>query len=272
MEWRECNTGNFRRLDKRRVKKYANDMTEGRWETNGETLKRNGDVVIDGQHRIEAVILSGVTIRTAIAYDVDVTGVHIDEGAARKTSDWLRHMGMVNCTCLASCAKLILCHKLARWDWNNTSNTDIGREEVVAFCQCDYDKLQQAIRLGAKLKQHGLRTAMAIRQTTVSSVVYLGAKDNAPEESETAQWFVDKLTNGEGLGKYEPVYQLRERALTAGRSAIKRWTKDHERAMVTIAWNKTVRGEEVKQLKIAATGPTAMSIPYVLNESANGNN
>lgn len=53
------------------IRRLAHKMADGRWITNGQTISFDIDgKLIDGQHRLEAIVLSGVTIEHAVALDV----------------------------------------------------------------------------------------------------------------------------------------------------------------------------------------------------------
>ena len=71
-EWlARCNTKN-RRVNKIHVQKLANEMKSGRWTVNGETIAFDEDMVlIDGQHRLNAIVQSGVTIETIVVYGIE---------------------------------------------------------------------------------------------------------------------------------------------------------------------------------------------------------
>jgi hypothetical protein len=79
-----------RNLRQSAVSKYAKEMKLGRWRENtGELIKfsENGNL-IDGQHRLEAVILSGVSIYFHVAKNLkeNITDV-LDTGSNRSSSD-----------------------------------------------------------------------------------------------------------------------------------------------------------------------------------------
>lgn len=69
-EFLEKNANN-RSLSNAVVEHYAMQMRSGKWIANGETIKfgSNGELV-DGQHRLQAIIQSGVTVTMVV-----VTGV-----------------------------------------------------------------------------------------------------------------------------------------------------------------------------------------------------
>ena len=65
------NTNNYRRLNRRVVERYANDMKSGLWEMNGEAIvfDENG-LLKNGQHRLAAIAVSGVTVETLVVRGV----------------------------------------------------------------------------------------------------------------------------------------------------------------------------------------------------------
>jgi hypothetical protein len=98
-----------RTLNHNRVTKYACDIKKGLWvEDTGELIKisRNGRI-IDGQHRLEAIIRAGVGIFLHVAYDVqdDVFQV-IDSGKPRSAGDVFKIAGVKNYNHLAAIIQL----------------------------------------------------------------------------------------------------------------------------------------------------------------------
>jgi hypothetical protein len=102
------NHGN-RNVRSRKVGNYARDMRNGKWLTTGDSIKVdwNGRM-IDGQHRCEAVIESGVTIRVMVVKGLEpnVQSV-LDVNVRRSPSDALKFNGhSYNVSILASCARI----------------------------------------------------------------------------------------------------------------------------------------------------------------------
>lgn len=88
------------------------DITSGRWEKNGETLivSDNG-LLNDGQHRNFAVLLTGRSIETAMAFGVTRESiVTIDTGAKRTGGDRLGFLEVKNYSRIAAIIALV--HKL----------------------------------------------------------------------------------------------------------------------------------------------------------------
>lgn len=94
----QSNVGN-RSVRKVTVLRYAKDITDGRWKSDtAETIKiSKSGVVIDGQHRLHAVIKAGrpVWFHIARGMDDDVFNV-IDTGTIRNASDVFKIKGIKN--------------------------------------------------------------------------------------------------------------------------------------------------------------------------------
>lgn len=99
-----------RNLRRRVVAGYADEMRSGKWLITGETIKvdRSG-ALIDGQHRLNAIIESGVTLPVLVVrgLDRDVIRV-IDTAVRRSAADSLRFAGFThpNMEAIASVARL----------------------------------------------------------------------------------------------------------------------------------------------------------------------
>ena len=97
---------NNRPLNQNRVRKYADQMRSGNWQLNGESIifAENGRLV-DGQHRLNAIVTSGKTIETVVTRGVKKGAFEtVDTGTARTAGDLLGINGVTdtNCGVLAS--------------------------------------------------------------------------------------------------------------------------------------------------------------------------
>lgn len=87
-----ANIYNNRRIQRDRVDAYAFDMAMGKWCNNGTTITfDNQGRLIDGQHRLMAVIKSGATIQALVVRGVDDDAFKtIDVGQPRTNQQILR--------------------------------------------------------------------------------------------------------------------------------------------------------------------------------------
>jgi hypothetical protein len=84
------NQGN-RAIRRARVEQSAREMADGRWQTTYEAIAVTTDGrLLNGQHRLLAIVRSGVTVPMAIARDVDPEMYRvIDSGLVRQAADRL---------------------------------------------------------------------------------------------------------------------------------------------------------------------------------------
>ena len=84
----EMNNGN-RAVKKRVVEKYAKDMASGNWKENGVPIVIGSDgTVKDGQHRLLAIIMSGVTLHNQLLVIIPAEDANAyDIGSARTFAD-----------------------------------------------------------------------------------------------------------------------------------------------------------------------------------------
>lgn len=90
----ELNENNYRKLRPRVISKYAADLAGGRWPVNGEAIKfhANGKLA-DGQHRLHAVIKSGIPLTTMVARGIPDDVSVFDCNSIRTAGDILRAEG-----------------------------------------------------------------------------------------------------------------------------------------------------------------------------------
>ena len=87
--WENCNNSNYRNFRKTRGEAYAEMMRNGQWQRNEEpiTFDRSGQIK-NGQHRIYAIMKSGITLKDwPIAY-VDEHIIAFDMGLTRFYGDY----------------------------------------------------------------------------------------------------------------------------------------------------------------------------------------
>jgi|14BtaG_2_1085337.scaffolds.fasta_scaffold06173_3 hypothetical protein len=86
-KWLEMNTGN-RRIRPSHVRHLARQMEMGRWMLSPEPIVFSPQRLLDGQHRLSAVLMSGCTIEASVALvqNEDVFRV-LDQGVNRNNSD-----------------------------------------------------------------------------------------------------------------------------------------------------------------------------------------
>lgn len=227
-----------RKLIVSRAQAFAREMTAGHWFTNhqGIAFDEHGRL-IDGQHRLQAIILSGVTLVMLVTRGIAaemVNGVRlfaidtIDVGYKRQTGEQLtlRH-GIENGNRVASAARTIL-----HWATGLQKNTTPIALEILKI----YPSIKQ---LASGSKSNRILTGQLIGCFAIATKSF-------PELHER---FVEPFITGVNLQKNSPVLLLRNILLNNKGSAggskslftYMSWTLN------ALRW--AALNEEVKQLK-----------------------
>lgn len=234
-EWLAHNTDNRPRRPKV-VERYADAMKRGEWKMNGESIKFNCDGrLIDGQHRLLAIVSSGCTIETYVVRGLPVDAFDtIDQGAVRHLADVFARNGEVNCHALAGAIRWLgVLHD--RMSWKNVGYTP---EQAKAKLQ-DHPELRKSVSKVCSSNTKGL-----IPGSILAACHYLFSRKDA----DLADLFADSLIGGEGLKKSDPVYLLRERLIANGTAAAK-LPRETIAALTIKAWNATREGKPMRTLK-----------------------
>lgn len=103
------NTNNFRKIDSRRVQQYARQMKNGQWQNNGEPIQIYTDgTLANGQHRLAAIIKSGVAIPLVIIDGIQKNVTTFDVGSKRSLQQIASARGISISTQRAGAIAIIL--------------------------------------------------------------------------------------------------------------------------------------------------------------------
>lgn len=109
----EMNRPGNRSVIQRRVAKYADEMIANRWGPTGQGISFSEDGFLeDGQHRLLAVVKSGVTVQMLVATGVSSDEfLHFDTGATRGPATMASIAGYKYGTAVASAARLLYLYR-----------------------------------------------------------------------------------------------------------------------------------------------------------------
>ena len=248
--WLAKNTHN-RSLREQRVQRYANDMTRGEWRWNGESVKfsRAGEL-LDGQHRLHAIIRADVTIPMVVARGLDKEAQEtVDGNIPRAFHDVLALRGETNTAILAAVTRKVACWEAGmrkRLDSNVFSTADLIRvleahPELRDFSK-DAGRCAQGCNLPASL--------IGLAWWVFSRI-----------DEEDASHFFERLNDGQGLVKGNPIYELRR---TLGdRQGIRQERRQVFMLAYTIkAWNAFREGrDDVSNYRFAPGGAKPEKFP-----------
>lgn len=236
-----CNTRN-RPLKAHHVSWLAAQMRNGQWKNNGDTITFAKDgTLIDGQHRLAAVVLSQVATEFIIVRDADEDAFATkDTGLPRKSSDVLAITGEAHYCLLSSTVKLLIRY--------NHSSKNGGRligslrytnQDVIEFININ-PSVRDSVKFAASLSiPSGFMTP-----TVPAAVHYVGSIVDRRKTEE----FLSLVISGIGLSAGDPVLMLRNRLMT-NKMSVAKVNRDIVLALTAKAWNLHMAGKKVSCLK-----------------------
>ncbi|HOX27485.1 MAG TPA: hypothetical protein PLL30_17325 [Candidatus Krumholzibacteria bacterium] len=131
---------NNRHISKVWVERLARDMKAGRWVSDVPIMLDHNGVLVDGQHRLAAVIKAGITVRMMVLSGIaaDVRRV-LDQNRKRTPSDVLRLDGRFERVLNHDGSVVIAMHRGL-----NTSYLPLTTSELVELYAENYDAIQFA--------------------------------------------------------------------------------------------------------------------------------
>jgi hypothetical protein len=233
----ERNYSKNRNIDKFIVERYAQDMRERRWQDNGETIKiSENDYLLDGQHRLMAVVKSGASIPVTIVW-----GLHadvfktIDRGKTRSIADSLKIDGETNCKTLSAVLTWV-----QRWESRDggipTTTVKRMTPQLASVYLAKHPTIRESIQFLNK-KSGVLRGICA--PGIVAFAHYLLKNIH----KELADSMFNQLLTGAGLSSGHPVLVARERMrqMKSDRATY----MDYEYlAILIMAWNANRKGKD----------------------------
>lgn len=239
--WLEANTRN-RNLNARTVAEYARDMRAGAWVENGEAIKlsRTG-VLLDGQHRLAAIIESGVTLPMLVVVGLpDEAQNTMDLGRKRTVADQFGMAGEVNAVPLAAIAR-----RVVQWEQGNhrfLTHPNPTAAEVRGILD-KYPHLRRSAEIGARVFR-GFRP-VKVTVVGVAHHIFTGIDQDLSAE------FFARLETGADLPKGHPILALRERFIAD--KAAQRHMAFHQSVAAHIrSWNALRVGEELTFIRVPA--------------------
>lgn len=243
------NTQN-RHIRERHVEALARDMENGLWRMSGEAIKIAKDgTVLDGQHRLLAIVESGVTITTPVVYNLDLEDqIVMDSGRSRTFGDVLKIRGEAY-----SREKAALVRKIILWERGSLrSNTlEITRQEMLDVFLSERDEIDEACIVAARGSK-----PMNVSRSVLSLAAYLLYKVDATD----AEFFFDRCIDGQDLHEGSPIYALRRALQNRAylNSTIAGYTI---MGLIIKAWNAWREGREIQVLAFRIGGSQAEPMP-----------
>ena len=249
-EWLRHNSHN-RNLRERVVNGYAADMLSGDWVEDGQSIKFSASgILLDGQHRLSAIVQSRVTQRMLIVRGLpDSSQDTMDVGAKRVLADVLRLRGEQYNTTLAA---ILL--RVYQWDQGYRRSFKAGARPTHRQLLAVLDKHPE-VRRSAEIADR-IRKPARISGSTAGLCHWLFNQIDCGD----CAFFFARLGDGTALVDGDPVYALR-RVLSNFAADKGRPDETHVTALVIKAWNAYREGRPVQLLAYKGGGSAPEAYP-----------
>lgn len=248
------NTHN-RNLSPQKVEQLAGAIRRGEWSLNGDAIRiSRTDILLDGQHRLHAVIKANKAIRTLIVRGLDdATQETMDTGKKRSLGDMLRLRGEKNCSRLAAVIHILYSYSQTGTISSKGLAVPPTPQQLLAFLDRHPDIRGFLNTPRDDYNKHLLTPGVSATLYYLFSLV----------DQEDAALFFEYLASGEGLASGDPIYTLRERLL-------KEQAKPHGRIEPTVraafavkAYNAWRAGSKLHNLKWQGGGAKPEQFPRI---------
>jgi hypothetical protein len=227
-----------RRVNVLQVRRYAEMMRSGKWQENGESLKFNGSQLLDGQHRLRAVIEANVTLPFLIVNDLASSSFStIDQGMPRTITHLLEMQNYTYKSSVIATARRVCLYLRDGQIYAHPSGsathpieTDVLMEYVIA----NGEALQAATKVAARCN---------IGHTSLLATLRFLKRENPNVET-----FFHRLRDGISVHPRDPVHLLREKLLINRVGAVRRANAVVVMAWCVKSWNAYLSHRQLRRL------------------------
>lgn len=214
---------NQRNPSKSKIKKYIHAIKEGLWKLDGSTIKIDWyGQMIDGQQRCKAVVESGKSIRTNVAYGIDPSCfMTFDSGKPRSIGDSLFIKNEKYYNSLANALNLLYEYEEEKYLYGGYV---LQTEESLRFLR-ERPDLRKSLEkvIPAKLISHGIGGFLH----------YIFSE----KDKQKADEFFHKLATAEGFKAKDPINVLRTQLLDNKKEKIGKMRRPTIINITIKAWN-----------------------------------
>lgn len=239
---------NNRPLKARTVAFYAEEIKKGRWLQNGDSIRFSRDGrLIDGQHRLSAIILADAPIVTDIKTGLDDEAFAvIDAGKNRTVADVVAIAGYKDSGVLSYAIKMIMaydCGTMAKGTKTVEKTQRKTPKDVLDWLEQKGDKVIIDCITSAKQYHKDFNKIMT---PNYAGFLYLFSRKNIHQ----AKDFFSMLSTGENISKSKnsAIYLLRQKLINYSGVANSNMDVVNKYALIIKAWNFWREGREVGRL------------------------
>lgn len=247
---------NNRHIRKTHVLRLSNEMEQGRWRDGVDCIGfSNKGRLINGQHRLAAVLKSGRSIEADVKFGVEDDSFEtIDQGTMRIPADVFGMHGVGNPALVAAATRLVYNYFIFGTVGSPDSAKRPSKAELYSFY------------LGHQMIGHSVSYGAAFYKTKMASGSLMAALHYlcSQVDPELAREFFPKVATGVGIeSASEPACKLRNVLLENARGH-ERLTNEAVAAYTVKAWNAEREGRKTVHLRWRGEGARTEAFPKIM--------
>lgn len=246
-DWLELNAKN-RNLRSKHVQRLARDMAAGHWLMTGEAIKfaRSG-ALLDGQHRLAAVVESGASVPMMVVYNLpEEAQSAMDSGSARTASDALGLLGIKNSAISAAAARLAIAEQRGE----QIGKFSTTHAEVIAFLEA-HPEMAEAVDFASWAYK---------RVDCPPAIIAFTLWRLAGIDSEEAYVFWGGVTERLGIRAGDPINALANRLAQARRNS-EYLSREALVSLIFRAWNLRRAGKTAQRMPVTNSAGGLIPVP-----------
>lgn len=259
------NLNSQRPMKKTVVNRYAAAIMNDEWVNNGESIKIDcNNSLIDGQHRLRAIIKANKPVRMTVARNIDPRSFSsIDTGVSRTSSDNLKIMGFKNTNVLAASALDLLIIERGQRDFLDNKCRALYQNSDVADWVVNHSEIHEIVSRGSKWRGKSF-IGPRIVNTIIGALSFFGD----PSLLDYCVEFFQAIESGKESDS--PAFVLRERLIQSKMLSSKSLTIRQKYALTITAWNQWATGTKKQTLVWRSFGKKAQGFPVIYGVDIEG--
>ena len=174
----KLNVRNYRNVNPNVVHKYSNDISKNLWEKNGEAIVISKDGILrNGQHRLNAIIKSGVPVVMYMIFDAD-NCVMFDVQYKRNCVQILRDLGYSVGVITPAVSRAMIMGKI--------TTSSVGDNEVCSYAIKNIELLKKVEKI---IKTKVGKAKIVGSKTSCATIAYCMLRTGEVSENELVDFF-----------------------------------------------------------------------------------
>lgn len=251
--WLRSNTIN-RVTRAAKVGQYARDMAAGRWTISNDDLCFDVDgKLLNGQHRLKAIMKSGETVLLGIKRNVPLDAMpNMDSGIRRTAADALRFDQVTNAGLVASTVRLAILIDTGRI-YQDSKTQVASHGEILDYFYAN-PEIADSVRAAVRV-----RPAIDAPPTAIATVHRMIAD---VESQALADYFIDQAASRTSEPEGSAVHAIDRRLREVRRNRQKYETRNYVYLLLR-AWTYYAAGKPVTRLQMAPRANALFRLPAV---------